>query len=363
MMLTSCVEAADTRTGRLLGIDAGGSRTKVVLLEAGQVTGLPDRPPMNSLLTENLTERLHAIIRAAAPTAAGIGIPGLRSLSQGHQLGAALTRLTGCEVRVTSDSQVARLGAFRDAPGIVVIAGTGSSALGFDGQRWERAGGHGFLLGDEGGAYWIGCAAVRAALRWEDGRGGSELIHQTVTQATGCSLDALIRAVHSSPSERNRLAVLAPVITELAAADTEALRITEEAARHLAALAQAVQRRLGPLPVAGVGGVFEAPLIWDRFTELTGATRPLAPPAVGAAMLAGSPVDANLPVTQEHDRGLRHRPPGPDRQPGHLGRQERPHPRRRSSRRPRPGDAGQLGGRLGRHDTSIQPPDNHRHRL
>ncbi len=71
-MLTSYVEAADTRTGRLLGIDAGGSRTKVVLLEAGKVTGLPDRPPMNSLLTENLTERLHAIIRAAAPTAAGI---------------------------------------------------------------------------------------------------------------------------------------------------------------------------------------------------------------------------------------------------------------------------------------------------
>ena len=302
-MLTSYVEAADNRTGRFLGIDAGGSRTKVVMLEAGNVTGLPDSPPMNSLLTQNLEERLHALIGAAAPTAAGIGMPGLRSLSQARQLGAALTRLTGCEVRVTSDSYVARLGAFGDAPGIVVIAGTGSSALGYDGQRWERAGGHGFLLGDEGGAYWIGRAAVRAALRWEDGTGGSELIHQTVTQAAGCTLDALIREMHSSPSERNRLAVLAPVITELAAADTEALRITEEAVRHLAALAQAVQRRLGPLPVAGVGGVFEAPLIWDRFTELTAASRPLAPPAVGAAMLAGSPVDDSMPATREHDHG------------------------------------------------------------
>jgi N-acetylglucosamine kinase-like BadF-type ATPase len=302
MMLTSYVETAGTRAGRLLGIDAGGSRTKVVLLEAGKVTGLPDSPPMNSLLTEDLEERLHALVRAAAPTAAGIGMPGLRSLSQARQLGAALTRLTGCEVRVASDSYVARLGAFRDAPGIVVIAGTGSGALGFDGQRWERAGGHGFLLGDEGSAYWIGRAAVRAALRWEDGTGGSGLIHQAVTRTIGTSLDALIQQVHSSPSERNRLAVLAPVITGLAPADTEALRITEQAARHLAALAQAVQRRLGPLPVAGVGGVFEAPLIWDRFTELTAATRPLAPPAVGAAILAGSPDTASMPDAREPDR-------------------------------------------------------------
>lgn len=301
--MTSYIEAAGIRTARLLGIDAGGSHTKAVLLEAGKVTGLPDSPPMNSLLTENLEERLHALIRAAAPTAAGIGMPGLRSLSKARQLGAALTRLTGCDVRVTSDSYVARLGAFRDAPGIVVIAGTGSSALGYDGRRWERAGGHGFLLGDEGGAYWIGRAAVRAALRWEDGTGGSGLIHQAVTRTTGTSLDALIQQVHSSPSERNRLAVLAPVITELASADTEALRITEQAARHLAALAQAVQRRLGPLPVAGVGGVFEAPLIWDRFTELTGAIRPLASPAAGAAMLAGSPVDDSMPATRERDHG------------------------------------------------------------
>jgi N-acetylglucosamine kinase-like BadF-type ATPase len=317
MMLTSYVDA--TGTGRLLGIDAGGSRTKVVLLETGKVTELPDGPPMNGLLTENLEERLHGLIHAAGATAVGIGMPGLRSESRACQLGAALARLAGCEVRVTSDGYVARLGAFGDAPGMVVIAGTGSAALGFDGERWERAGGHGFLLGDEGGAYWIGRAAVRAALRWEDGMGGSELIHHALARATGCSLDALIREVHSHPADRHRLAALAPVMTELAAGteltegDAEARRITEQAARHLAALAEAVQRRLGPVPVAGVGGVFEAPLVWERFAELTGATRPLAPPAVGAAILAGSSVDASkrfraferrrCPDAGEHDHG------------------------------------------------------------
>jgi hypothetical protein len=33
--------------------------------------------------------------------------------------------------------------------------------------------------------------------------------------------------------------------------------------------------------------VFRAPVIWDRFAELTGAVRPAACAAVGAALLAG----------------------------------------------------------------------------
>jgi hypothetical protein len=32
--------------------------------------------------------------------------------------------------------------------------------------------------------------------------------------------------------------------------------------------------------------VLRAPVVWDRFADLTGAVRPLAPPEVGAALLA-----------------------------------------------------------------------------
>ena len=67
----------------------------------------------------------------------------------------------------------------------------------------------------------------------------------------------------------------------------EASRIALEAAGHLADLAESIRRRLGPLPVAGAWGVFRAPVIWDRFAELTGAVRPAATAAVGAALLAG----------------------------------------------------------------------------
>jgi len=279
-------------SGRLLGVDAGGSATRAVLLEAGQVRSLPDGPPMNALLTKGFADELERIIAAADPTAAGIGLPGVRSSGQARELGQTLTRRTGRPVHVTDDADTARAGAFLGAPGIVVMAGTGSVALGSDGERFARAGGHGFLLGDEGSAYWIGREAVRAALRWQEQSGGSELIHRTVTEATVPDLDVLITQLNAHPTDRSRLAALAPAITALAAPDPdpdpEAQRIVRCAAEHLAALAGSIRRRLGPLPVAGAGGVFHAPAIWARFADLTGATRPLAPAAVGAALLAAT---------------------------------------------------------------------------
>ncbi len=294
--------------GRLLGVDAGGSATRIVLLQGGQVTARPDGPPMNALLTAGFTDRLQDIIGTASPAAAGIGLPGVRSAGRARELSQTLTRRAGCPVHVTSDADTARHGAFLGAPGIVVIAGTGSAAFGWDGERFAQAGGHGFLLGDEGSAYWIGREAVRSALRFDEQAGGSELIHRTVTQVAGSGLDALISEVNAHPAERGRLTALAPAVTAIAGRDPEAQRIVRCAAEHLAALAESVRRRLGPLPVAGAGGVLGAPAIWARFTELTGATRPLAPAAVGAALLAA----ACTPRSPSASCSLHTRSPDPD---------------------------------------------------
>jgi N-acetylglucosamine kinase-like BadF-type ATPase len=248
-----------------------------------------EAPPMNALLTPSLADRLVELIRPAGATAAGIGMPGLRSAKQAADLGARVSRMAGCPTCVTGDGQTACLGAFGAEPGIVVFAGTGSGAAGSDGRRWARAGGHGFLLGDEGSAYWIGRAAVNAALRFTDGMGGSAALHRAVVEAAGLDTEGIVDDVHSHPEQRGKLALLAPVVTALARDDDAARAIAREAAGHLADLAEALRRALGPLPVAGLGGVLRAPAIWDTFAELTGAVRPLAPPEIGAALLAGAP--------------------------------------------------------------------------
>jgi glucosamine kinase len=289
--------------GRLLGIDAGGSATRLALIAEGRVVRRQTAPPMNALLTPDLEGRLLELIRTADATAVGIGLPGLRSPQKTAGLQGELSRQAGRPVYVAGDGETALLGAFGAAPGVVVFAGTGSGATGYDGERWARAGGHGFLLGDEGSAYWIGRTAVNAALRWEDGMGGSAAIHRAVIEASGRDLATLVDDVHSDPAERGRVALFAPVVTELAAEDDVARDIAWQAAGHLAELAEAVRRALGPLPVSGLGGVLRAPVIWDRFAELTGAVRPLAPPEIGAALLtqlATRKRNEHAPTGSEH---------------------------------------------------------------
>ena len=69
-------------------------------------------------------------------------------------------------VRVISDAEAAYRGALGDAPGMLLLAGTGSMALGRDRRgRWARAGGLGPLLGDEGSAFWIGREWLRTSTR------------------------------------------------------------------------------------------------------------------------------------------------------------------------------------------------------
>ncbi len=68
--------------GRVLGIDVGGSGTRVVLLENGTVTPQPGGPPMNALLTDDFAGHLLRIIKAADVTAAGVGMAGLRQDAQ-----------------------------------------------------------------------------------------------------------------------------------------------------------------------------------------------------------------------------------------------------------------------------------------
>src|SRR5215468_8048795 len=109
-------DVARRLAGRILGIDAGGSGTRVVLLENGTVTVRPPGPPINALLTDGFARHLSHIIKAADATAAGIGLPGVRHPGQAREIGDTLTRQTGCPVRVTGDADSARAGAFLGAP-------------------------------------------------------------------------------------------------------------------------------------------------------------------------------------------------------------------------------------------------------
>jgi N-acetylglucosamine kinase-like BadF-type ATPase len=95
---------------------------------------------------------------------AGLSIPAVRAWAA-----EVVSAQVAGSLELCGDEEIALDAAFRGGPGILVIAGTGSNAIGRapDG-RIHSAGGWGPILGDEGSGYWIGLEAVRAALHAQD---------------------------------------------------------------------------------------------------------------------------------------------------------------------------------------------------
>lgn len=146
--------------------------------------------------------------------------------------------------------------------GIALIAGTGSFAFGRSehGER-ARAGGWGYLFGDEGSGYDLGRQALVAVARAADGRGPATVLQAAVRRRFGITQDqALIPAIYGAPFDRSRIASLADLVSDGAAAgDQVSIQIMEGAAKSLAEMAAAVADQLQfsatAVPLALAGGV------------------------------------------------------------------------------------------------------------
>lgn len=89
-------------------------------------------------------------------------------------------------VVVTNDAVTSYLGAIGFEPGAVTAAGTGAVALAGDmGGSFARSDGWGYMLGDDGGGYYVGRRGLANALRAYDGRGGSEALKRRAEKRLG----------------------------------------------------------------------------------------------------------------------------------------------------------------------------------
>ena len=96
------------------------------------------------------------------------------------------------------------------ADGLAVIAGTGSNVFGVGpGGSW-RAGGWGHLLGDEGGAYWLGVQSIKAALRDREASGPATALTAALVEFFDVpSVEALASLVYSKPLTKSEIAAFA----------------------------------------------------------------------------------------------------------------------------------------------------------
>ena len=202
---------------------------------------------------------------------------------------------------MTNDGVIALTGALAGGEGIIVIAGTGSIAYGRKGTGQAiRAGGWGYVFGDEGGAFDIARQALRAALRWEEGRGTPTALHEALLQVTGAgNANEILHLFYKPEWPRSRVAEVATLVDSICTAgDPVACSILEQAARTLAELAGSVRAQLFAqqerVIVAYIGGVFRSAILLDRFRvlveldETSRCARPLLTPAAGALLEAYS---------------------------------------------------------------------------
>src|SRR5260370_33581161 len=165
----------------VLGIDAGGTKTVCQFADdRGEILSEARRGGANLQAVGELDVEkvLHDVMEEAIgeldvrPSAICLGIAGVDRPDDARVVRAIMKRIGyQAKVLVVNDALGALEAGAPDQPGVVVIAGTGSIAYGRNERNQAaRAGGWGYMLGDEGSGYWIGPAAVRAGLRGGDRR-------------------------------------------------------------------------------------------------------------------------------------------------------------------------------------------------
>ena len=111
------------------------------------------------------------------------------------------------------------------------MAGTGAKAGGSWAGRRAVSGGWGYLLGDEGGGYWIVREAVREILRRGDAGEDVGQVGRELLEAVGCdSAEELIERFHAAPAPGG-WAAQAPLV--LATSDPVVGRIVVVAVRRM----------------------------------------------------------------------------------------------------------------------------------
>jgi N-acetylglucosamine kinase-like BadF-type ATPase len=247
-----------------LAIDAGGSKTQCLLADETRILarGSTGTVKLMRVAEQEATARLEMMltqIAAKAGVSLGdvtrtcFGLAGLSSAAVCDWAMRVVEGMVGGELVLCGDEEIALEAAFAGGPGILVIAGTGSNAIGRSSiGHIFGAGGWGPVLGDEGSGYWIGLEAIRAALRAQDriGLGGVDTCLLRDIQRhwrLGSTGELVALANHRVDSDRlgADFAALAPVVARCAEeGDVLAAGILDRAGEELAELVTLVYRKM-----------------------------------------------------------------------------------------------------------------------
>ena len=295
-----------------LGIDGGGTKTAFALMnEADEIIStyktsgcyypVVGKEGLFNILMEGILKVTEGV--DLSRTVACAGIPAYGEI---EELDVALEEIRGrlpIKILFVNDVEVGYYGALGFEPGINIVAGTGSIAIGFDESgNIARSGGFGYELdGDEGSAHYIGRKLIHHFTRQIDLREERTLLYDAVMRHFNLKKDLYLLGVimENNLLERDGMASLSMLAYELAMkGDPVCIQIFDDSAAELELLVIGLMRQLHfqsrPIKVSYTGGVFKAgalilkPLINRLERHQVEMVQPKNEPVVGACLKARS---------------------------------------------------------------------------
>ena len=253
----------------VLGVESGGTKTSVILVDdGGRLVARAEAGACNlKLLDDAAVVRIMRQVKRqlpAAPSRIAWCGAGIRTEHDRRRAMKLLARVwPGIPALAASDRESGLLAGCGGAEGILVIAGTGANTFGCNARgETQRVGGHGHLLGDAGSGYDVARGGLRAVFAaWDRTRQWPPLGARFLRAMGFNNPEQLVD--WSVTAGKGGVAALAPeVFAAWKAKDRLAGRVIADAARELSEDAVLVARRLGyrrsqAFPVCLKGGLFE----------------------------------------------------------------------------------------------------------
>ncbi len=242
----------------IIGVDGGGTKTLALLADInGHVLarGVSGPSNYNAVRFETACLALKSAITEARKDHPGeisalcLGLAGAGRQEDIERFQFwAVEKFPGTAVKIVNDAEILLATGSPTGAAIAMVCGTGSIVYGRTVKgELIRAGGWGYLFGDEGSGYAIGTSALRAVMQSYDGRGPSTLLTQLVLDRRGLSSPPeLVRSIYRAESPRLEVASLADLVEQAVCQDDPvAITILDEAAQELARTVAMVYSKLG----------------------------------------------------------------------------------------------------------------------
>lgn len=251
-----------------VGVDAGGTSTIAALAQDGHFVrthqGSAANPSSRGVeaASDTIAQTIAAALDGAIPEVIFVGAAGAGREQVARLIEESLqSRYPGAHIAVRDDACIALRAAVPAGDGLVLIAGTGSAAYAEHAGVGYRAGGYGYLLGDEGSGFAIGSAAVRLLLRAYDERAPrDEFTEEIAARLEANTAMDVLACVYGNPHAVTLIASLAPVVLDAGGrGDRSANRILQTAALELAETVRTLAKRSGlagtQAPIVFAGGL------------------------------------------------------------------------------------------------------------